>query len=103
MTILEAIKRCLDMAKYSLERKLAEEHRQLAEWLTELDERQKNDLEQAKGCPFCNEGCDLVYKDSIEPTLYIRGDTLVALRYDEADSMAYIQFCPICGRKLKEG
>lgn len=43
MTLQEAIEHCLDVAEREPCRACAEEHRQLAEWLAELQDRRRND------------------------------------------------------------
>lgn len=58
--------------------------------------------EREKGCEYCNDGYDLEIGKCCEPDLYIEGNHLIALRYDEHDSKADISFCPMCGRPLKE-
>lgn len=55
-----------------------------------------------KGCEYCKHGCDLENGNDCEPSLYISGNKLIALRYDEPDSKAEINFCPMCGRDLRK-
>lgn len=59
-------------------------------------------VEREKGCPYCMNGIDLETENACEPSLFIEGDKLVALRYDEHDSEAEISFCPKCGRDLRK-
>ena len=61
----------------------------------------REQAEREKGCKYCKQGCDLENSSVCEPSLYIRGDELIALRYDERDSEAPICYCPMCGRRLK--
>ena len=58
--------------------------------------------EREKGCEYCKQGYDLENGDVCEPSLYISGNELIALRYDEQDSKAEINFCPKCGRDLRK-
>ena len=57
--------------------------------------------EREKGCEYCKCGYDLSTGNVCEPSLYIQGNTLLALRYDEPDSEAEINYCPMCGKRLK--
>lgn len=60
--------------------------------------------EREKGCEYCKDNYDLEIRKPYEaPSLYIDGNELIATRYDEADSVAEINYCPMCGRKLVEG
>lgn len=58
--------------------------------------------EREKGCEYCKEQYDLDTKSAFEPSLFVEGNVLKALRYDEADSKAQINFCPMCGRDLRK-
>lgn len=62
----------------------------------------REQAERDKGCEYCKDELDLESGNCLEPSLFIRGNELIARRYDERDSVAEINLCPMCGRRLEE-
>jgi hypothetical protein len=58
--------------------------------------------DKKQGCMYCHSMYDLEDGDILEPSIYIQGDKLIALRYDEKNSEATIRFCPMCGCEIKK-
>ena len=94
MTLEEAIQHCKDMARLNEAEcfECAEEHRQLAEWLTELKAYREKEPKQGEWgrdghCTECG------YRKPFEYTYYS----------SDGITIYSANFCPNCGARMKEG